>query len=619
MTSIITSPIFSLLKRRRSSILLPPAANVVSEGFIEIVFFLLGVGILLPWNAYISAKQYFVSRLCHFEEHNGGGGIADHVEMWFSILYNAACVLSLAAVIFVQHMTDTKNSNNNNNNSNQQPSLFKSTSNLSLPMMCSKTLRIDTTRVSNDTSYTWYMVMIPLAVYLGVFAMTTIFVFIPFIPYHVFLIFTLLGLCICGVCTAIASSGIVGTAGLFDANLGVNPYFNGQAAGGLFVACANFLASIMNGSSNFLLQYCYHSTDTMNQSHDEETTCISYSEISWATAGYFGLSCIILAACMVGYSYVDEYKRLVRQNSFRGDPLCASVGNEYEQDIIDSNREENDNDTDNVCVYPKVNQHNCIEYLSIENDLTDAESNNDDMDLSESKWNRKAMVTFASYQNSSRSPSDVDNNENWTRRDSGVSDNSDNQSDNSSSVTMSVWMSVRGIAISLFFTYFCTLIIFPVWTSNLVSVKQCHSLSRIRNDLFVPLSFVIFNGGDLLGRSISSSIKFDKVDNLSNKLVWSSLIRMIVFTLLFLLCDGQNNRYTHWVLKSDITSWTIQFLFATTNGFLTNVAFCYAPTLVENRTNPQQVASAILNFSLSFGLLVGSFFSGPYFNFATGL
>jgi hypothetical protein len=72
--------------------------------------------------------------------------------------------------------------------------------------------------------------------------------------------------------------------------------------------------------------------------------------------------------------------------------------------------------------------------------------------------------------------------------------------------------------------------------------------------------------------------------------------------------------------KTDVFSWTVQFLFAVTNiGFMTNNAFCcHAPGLVENRNHPQQVASAMLNFALSFGLLVGSFCSGPYFHFASG-
>ena len=79
------------------------------------------------------------------------------------------------------------------------------------------------------------------------------------------------------------------------------------------------------------------------------------------------------------------------------------------------------------------------------------------------------------------------------------------------------------------------------------------------------------------------------------------------------------NRYEGWmVVNNDLYSWSIQFMFAVTNGILTNIAFCYAPTLVENRTKPQQVASAILNLALTLGLTVGSFFSVPFLKFALG-
>ena len=148
-----------------------------------------------------------------------------------------------------------------------------------------------------------------------VFAVTTLLVFFPSIPPQIFLLLTLSGLFICGVCTAVASSGVVGTAGLFPANLGVNPFFNGQAVGGLLVACANFIVSVLNGSAHFILQYCTgkSSSETLTNNNnnnnilyddenqammDEETICIPYQEISFATAGYFSMSCIILAACM---------------------------------------------------------------------------------------------------------------------------------------------------------------------------------------------------------------------------------------------------------------------------------------------------------------------------------
>lgn len=192
-------------------------------------------------------------------------------------------------------------------------------------------------------------------------------------------------------------------------------------------------------------------------------------------------------------------------------------------------------------------------------------------------------------------------------------------SESTQSLTVSVSTSIQGPTLSIFLTYFCTLAVFPVWTSELISSDQCNVSSRIRNDLFVPLSFVIFNGGDLVGRYISSAIEFGKISNLSSKLVWASIVRMVIFFALFLSCEARRNRYENWVvIDNDWYSWSIQFLFAITNGILTNLSFCHAPTLVENRTKPQQVASAILNLALTLGLTVGSFFSVPFLEFASG-
>jgi hypothetical protein len=598
---------------RRGTSLLPPAPNDVSEGFIELVFFLLGIGILLPWNAYISAKQYFVSRMC---EENPA--VAKHIEMWFSILYNLASVVSLAMVILVQYHTDTDHPSAAFDGADvgKKKCLIKSTSNLSTPMMCSKTLHVDTTRASSrDDRYTWLMVMVPLGVYSAVFSMTTIFVFVTSIPSQLFLMLSLAGLFICGVCTAVASSGIVGTAGLFHSDIGVNPYFNGQAFGGLLVACANFVASVLDGSSNTWLEYCLNNKNDDESAStlpdDATTVCLPYSEISWATASYFGMSCIVLAACMFGYNYVDEYKRLVRTNSFRGDSLCSSMSEcGYDPDVAAAEevRGASDDDTN-------VASGLHIRYLSFEDISDPVKESGHEESTALSKWRRKAMVSFASYQNGAPEEPTLEYEELISlRQESDMSE--DAYSENSRNVTLSIWHSVQGPAGSLFFTYVCTLTIFPVWTSNLLSSLGCRSSSRIRNDLFTPLSFVIFNAGDLIGRSMSSEVKFEKMYNLSRKLVSLSIFRMM-FLVVFLFCNSGDNRFTNWVMQMDLYSWCTQFAFAVTNGVITNVCFCYAPTLVKNRTHHQQVVSAILNFALSFGLLVGSFVSGPYLQFAT--
>ena len=299
----------------------------------------------------------------------------------------------------------------------------------------------------------------------------------------------------------------------------------------------------------------------------------------------------ILVACMVGYNYIDRYKQLVRKNSFGGNSDEVDIDGDYD----DNNHWNNNNSSQ----------------LLIEGPIPRTQKPRFDQRNGDNPSNVKISTTTIpiSYQNNSTNTNQV------RRQNSSDTDTSET----TQSLTASVWKSIRGTALSLFFTYFCTLAIFPVWTSELISTDQCNTPSRIRNDLFVPLSFVIFNGGDLVGRYISSTIEFEKISNLSNKLVWASIARIYFFLCVFLSCEAQRNRYEdRIVVENDLYSWSVQFLFAITNGILTNVAFCYAPTLVENRTKPQQVASAILNLAMTLGLTVGSFFSVPFLQFASG-
>lgn len=525
--------------------------------------------------------------------------------MWFSIVYNGAGVLSLVVVILVQHLAD--GNKYNKRIKSVKSFIFKNTTNLSVSMMSSKISSLKTIDTTHSTDHTiWYMVIIPLAVYLIVFAISTLLVFLVSIPTRMFIFLTLTGLFICGVSTAVASSGIVGTAGLFPANLGVNPYFNGQAIGGLLVSCANFIASYVDGPENFMVQYCsdqpsseisINSTsitiDEENQAAiNEETICIPYGEISLATAGYFSMGGFILVACMVGYNHIDRYKQLVRKNSFSGNSDEVDIDGD-----CDDNNDWNNNTSSRSLIEGPIPRTQKLRF---------DQSNCDKLS------NVKMIPTKIpiSYQNNSTNMMNQVRRQNSTDTDT---------SETTQSLTVSVWTSIRGTALSLFFTYFCTLAIFPVWTSELISTNQCNSPSRIRNDLFVPLSFVIFNGGDLVGRYISSAIEFEKISNLSSKLVWASIARIYFFLCIFLSCEAQRNRYEdRIVVENDLYSWSIQFLFAITNGILTNVAFCYAPTLVENRTKPQQVASAILNLALTLGLTVGSLFSVPFLKFASG-
>ena len=68
--------------------------------------------------------------------------------------------------------------------------------------------------------------------------------------------FTLVGRAICGVCTTFARAGIVGVAGMFPSNQGINSYFSGQTVGGVAVSCVNIVADALQDPTPFRGTYC---------------------------------------------------------------------------------------------------------------------------------------------------------------------------------------------------------------------------------------------------------------------------------------------------------------------------------------------------------------------------
>lgn len=614
---------------------------------------------LLPWNAYISAKPYFQSRLC--DEDSQENEIGQNIEAWFSTLYNGASVLSLAIVIIFQFASGKKNTTgfiskacvssidgeSIESTSEERWDVFRMlsvswkqyTKVLSKFCCCGSSKHslsgCNPTRTSatnpigkfsgtirSDSNMAWYLVMIPLAVYFIVFFSTTLLVLVPntstlstdtsesplswfssrniAVSNEFFVWFTLTAFTLCGIATSIATAGIVGTAGLLvDPEIGISPFFNGQAVGGLVVALGNGMATFWDTTSStaFWEQHCHYMQYSGEKEDDNSfllvladdyddaavAACTPYSNISWSTALYFGASCIILAACIVGYAYVEECTATFRQQR-KLDSTC------WEESL--SLRE----DDESAINAHEVERSRLLDTRGIDNRCNSYESvvaRDEDGELQQEQLN---------FQNSLKN--DI----------------------NKHNTAVLVWDAVEGPAISLFWTYFVTLAIFPGWTSELSSIKQCSDGSgRMRNDLFTPMSFIIFNTGDLIGRIISSYIPMDRVT--SNSLVLAAISRFAFFPF-FLFChadpgDAASNSISHliqgWMVPSDVFSWSVQFLFAGSNGLITTVSFSFSSGLVENRTKPQQIASAILNFALCLGLLGGSLFSFPILKFTTGL
>eukprot|EP00521_Asterionellopsis_glacialis_P014102 CAMPEP_0195294716 /NCGR_PEP_ID=MMETSP0707-20130614/15744_1 /TAXON_ID=33640 /ORGANISM="Asterionellopsis glacialis, Strain CCMP134" /LENGTH=386 /DNA_ID=CAMNT_0040355759 /DNA_START=27 /DNA_END=1184 /DNA_ORIENTATION=+ len=283
------------------------------ELLVTVIFYLLGIGILLPWNAFISAKPYFESRLCDPNDPSSGNGDGGDVESWFGLVFNLASVCSLGFIIIVNWYRDRHPSTNNTNLSELQSEItgdgiISEGGEPDAPLM-----RIqdgESARTSSSLDGFW-MVILPLSVYLVVFLLTTIIVLIPDLAPDRFLNWTLILLALCGISCSIAGAGIIATAGAFDPRIGISSYFSGQAVGGVAVSVANFIAQVLHDPTDFWAQECPSSVegrfldDTENENIQEQQ-CTPYKGADWNTFVYFSLGCFVLALCIIGYIYIQH-------------------------------------------------------------------------------------------------------------------------------------------------------------------------------------------------------------------------------------------------------------------------------------------------------------------------
>jgi uncharacterized integral membrane protein len=184
----------------------------------------------------------------------------------------------------------------------------------------------------------------------------------------------------------------------------------------------------------------------------------------------------------------------------------------------------------------------------------------------------------------------------------------------SSGETSAVWHLIWAPALSCFLVFAVTLSLFPAWTAQIQSTQQCQTTSRWRNDLFTPLSFVLFNVGDLAGRLLSSRVPLGTAPHRSRNLVRCAALRFLFYILLY-ICPSASSTSTarSWmVVHNDLYTILVLLLFALSNGYIVSTAFCHAPSLMASLPDRQKERMAeILNLSLSVGLLVGSFLSFP--------
>ena len=544
---------------------------------------------------------------------------------------------------------------------------------------------------SSSASSTDRMVWLLWLIYLGVLFWTALSVLIPSIPPLLFAVTTLTGLILCGICQSVLAAGVLARAG--STETAVHSYFAGQATGGLLVALMNLLtASTSRHQNPTEYQQRHHCVDDMANQHEYSSsanatdaiyttqrilstavtsntataTCVPYTRVHWTAFAYFALGCVVIVCCLYGWNRIVQCQSL---------PVETALQDTY-TDI------EAGSDTDNV-----TNEYDDDDEQEIGYPQGKAKCRNNNPHGNNSDYDNDSMCENSSYlsvSDTSKTQSDVSGSMLMMptgSMDIGDSDDEQHRDEQDrqgpivtilrdenhdhqhaqqlpqpsqprhsvetdipfgSNETMTVCWALRWNILSLFATYLCTLTLFPVWTAELTSAHPCDTRQwRLLRDLYTPLTFVIFNGGDLLGRCLSSHVATMKTQSstatrTTMTTTWTkprtlailSWLRCLVFAILFLWCPARHNSWAP--LHSNLYSIAVQLAFATTNGLLNSLCFdlddhtlittATATTTVSSSSSSrlQEKASEVLNLSLSLGLLAGSFVSFPYFRFAAG-
>jgi len=697
--------------------------NRISPIWIRGTFLLLGVGILIPWNAFVSAKPYFQARLCQNSK------VIVDFELWFGLVWNMSSVFSLGFIILTvafkdwwkstkrttpttttADMTTTNSIHDSTNPHMTLTTATTTTTSMTIPRhttnyrdssdhgsMGSST-SVDshpTSRESHSSSTKNHssmgLVMVPLTLYLVVFLLTDALVLIPTIDAQWFLRFTMIGLALCGTCGSIATAGIISTAGLFESHIGITPFFSGQALGGVAVAVANFMASTLESPDEFWEETCHHlpsnnssRTDSDNnqwthqgRTKDDSTSsssswlsrmerrhlvthpvdlwdipppsCSPYGQLDWVVFGYFFVGCMVLAGCLVGYVFIHQYQTQEYRDHYQSVqdiPLPSEQGQRQQGPSVAGNGcliEDDDNevgvDHPSSTRYGRMKNHQRLNGSPKDSTVPAVKG----QDKGGEQNDTVVLQTTPPYQDISGSTATTSHPSHLLplyveatpttstplERDEFMDEHVEEGSVEPGEYTeeeneLAIFYAIKGPWTTIFLVFALTLCIFPSWVSQLKSIHQCHMSTttttrnhRLFNDLYSPLSFVIFNVGDLCGRLVSERIPITRIKRLSSKLVAAALGRLMVFPILFLMCVTEEERRWFPVIANDIYSWSVQFFFAMTNGLLVSLSFMHAPHLVAHNTTMQERASEMMTFSVSLGLLMGSLLSFPFSELAS--
>lgn len=159
------------------------------------------------------------------------------------------------------------------------------------------------------------------------------------------------------------------------------------------------------------------------------------------------------------------------------------------------------------------------------------------------------------------------------------------------------------LAGAVFLTFVVTMF-FPVFTQKILSVRDLDSVPRLfQPATFIPLGFLFWNVGDLLGR-LGPALPAIRLTAYPKVLFLLSIAR-VAFIPLYLLCNVGGKGA---VVNSDFFYlFAVQLLFGVTNGYLGSSCMMGFVEWVD--ADEAEAAGGFMSLCLVGGLTVGSFMS----------
>lgn len=182
-------------------------------------------------------------------------------------------------------------------------------------------------------------------------------------------------------------------------------------------------------------------------------------------------------------------------------------------------------------------------------------------------------------------------------------DSTEDTADNKVVPLLVLFRKLFWLATAVFVTFGVTMV-FPVFTQRIVSVRPPDDQPPLlQPPSFIPLAFLFWNTGDLLGRLITAVPSLSLV--LRPRLVFILSLLRFVFIGLYYLC---NIRGRGAVVESDLFYLVVvQLFFGLSNGYLGSTCMIGASQWVE--PEEREVAGGFMGLCLVGGLCVGSLLS----------